>query len=798
MLQSQVVQAVGGRRYWMELFSIATSLVLLSAIHNSASAEDWPQWRGPRRDAVSRETGLQLSWPEAGPPVAWKASGLGTGFSSVVISRGLVFTMGRHDTEVIVTALKEADGQIAWTRKIGTTNRAPCSTPTADGDHLYVLDPDGDLVCLKSASGEIVWERSFLNDFGGKMMSGRGYGESPLIDGEKLICTPGGPEATLVALNKLTGEVLWKAKLPELGAAGREGAGFSSIVPTTVAGVRQYVQLVGRGIVGVAANDGRFLWGNNSIANDTANIPTPVVHGDLVFAANGYNAGSVLVKIVPASQSKEGPQNFDAKVLYSLTSSQFQNHHGGVLLIGDYLYGGHGNNNGLPTCLDFKTGKVLWKRRGPGVGSAAIVSADGHLWFRYQNGLVALIEASPEGYQLKGSFEIPGAGGDSWAHPVIANGRLFLREQDLLWVYEIKGGKGTPTSPVPGTPTAPLEGPLQALRELDVTVETQVNFDKSRRLYRYAIESRRSQAGGDDQPAVPVIVTLTARELSDEGTIRQNILEQLRKVQGPLIVSLAGTAISADGLQQLRAVPRIVGLNLESCRNVTDAGLQRLQACSQLRLLILTGTAVTSAGIEHLKSLSNLVALDLELCDGITDAAGESLGHLPQLQALNLKKTGFEKGMITDKGLHRLQTLKNLEVLNLYGNSVTDAGLVHLQGLPKLKELNLSLLAVTDKGLMHLKSLPALEQLDLLYSVGFSGPTLTNVGMDSLQSLPNLKALNLTGARIDDQGLSRLETLSKLTSLQLVHTQVTPAGIRHFQAAVPGCSVVKEAATSGQ
>ena len=261
----------------------------------TAVAEDWPQWRGSRRDAVSREIGLRQEWKSAAPRLAWRAEGLGEGYSSVVVSGGRIFTMGRRRQQVVCFCFEERTGALRWSRAIDETSRMPCSTPTVDGEHLYVLDPDGDLFCLTTDSGDIVWQRSYLKDFGGVMMSGRGYGESPLVDGDRLICTPGGPEITLAALNKHTGELIWQSTVPELGKAGRPGAGFSSPVMSTAAGVRQVVQLIGRGLVGVRASDGKFLWGYNTLANQTANIPTPVVQGDLVFAANGYNAGSVLL-----------------------------------------------------------------------------------------------------------------------------------------------------------------------------------------------------------------------------------------------------------------------------------------------------------------------------------------------------------------------------------------------------------------------------------------------------------------------------------------------------------------------
>lgn len=354
-------------------------LAILCWDSRGSNADDWPQWRGPRRDGVSSEIGLMQSWPAGGPKVAWQAVGLGTGYSSVIVGQGRLFTMGRKESDVVMFALDEATGKTVWMRKIGETSRHPCSTPTLDGDLLYALDPDGDLVCLEAATGEVVWQISFIEKFSGRMMSGRGYGESPLVDGQRLICTPGGPDAAIVAIDKLTGSVIWKAAIPELGSRGKDGAGFSSIVITEAAGLRQYVQLVGRDVVGIDARNGRFLWGFNPIANETANIPTPVVHNEFIFAANGYTAGSVLLKLVADNGLNGADQGVKAEIVYTLSGNQFQNHHGGFVRLGDFLFSGHGNNNGLPTCLEFRSGRVIWKRRGPGVGSASVVAADGRL-----------------------------------------------------------------------------------------------------------------------------------------------------------------------------------------------------------------------------------------------------------------------------------------------------------------------------------------------------------------------------------------------------------------------------------
>jgi outer membrane protein assembly factor BamB len=787
---------------------ISAAVFILAGLYAGvdwAIGGDWPQWRGPRRNAVSEETGLLHSWSEGGPQLAWQADGLGSGYSSVVVSRGLVFTIGRSDGDVLATAHEEATGKLAWACKIGTTARNPCSTPTVDGERTYALDPDGELVCLNSATGEIVWQKSYVDDFQGRMMSGRGFGESPLVDGEKLIITPGGPEAALVALEKHTGKPLWKSTLPDIGSAGRDGAGFSSVVVTEAAGIRQYVQLLGRGLAGFAAKDGRFLWSHNAISNQTANIPTPVVRDDLVFAANGYNAGSVLLRLVRDDTPGAVEPGIKAEVVYSLGGGQFQNHHGGVVLVGDSLYGGHGSNNGLPTRVDLLTGRIVWKRRGPGVGSAAVVLADGRLYFRYQNGVVALIEPSAGGFEVKGTLQIPGAGGDSWAHPVVANGRLFLREQDTLWVYDVVHEPGT-TKPVDSpAPLANGDAAASALRKLGIAVEPIASdaFDRpeespdpaatsahqrrraeSRRLFAYAVGEIK------DGSSRPLAVVLTEKHIS-RGAITSEVLGHLKNFRRPIVLNLAGTSISGEGLGQLTDLESLVGLSLEFCEQVSDAALNSLQSFEQLRVLVLAGTEVSDVGMRHLTKLKNLTALDLEVCDGITDAACEPLGEMRQLKALVFKKTGFEPNRISDAGLARLKNLSDLELLNLYGNNLTDAGLVHLESLTKLRELNLSLLAITDKGLVHLKPLANLRQLDLLYSEGFAGPLLTDSGLEGLRPLSNLNSLNLTGANLSDSGLERLTVLKKLTALSLARTPTTAAGIRKLENALPNCEVVK-------
>jgi outer membrane protein assembly factor BamB len=408
-----------------------------------AASPEWPQWRGPNRDDVAQESGLLTQWPENGPPLAWKTSGLGGGLSSLAISGGRIFTLGDRQGGQQVIAMNLADGKVVWTAKLGAAWEdeygGPRGTPAVDGTRLYALGTEGDLVCLETATGKEVWRKNLGRDFGGRMMSSWKWAESPLVDGDRLIVTPGAPNATLVALDKKTGKEIWSAVVPPLGRQGSDGAGYSSVVISNGAGVKQYVQLTGRGLVAVRAQDGKFLWGYNRIANDVANIPTPIVRGDYVFASTGYQTGSALLKLSRAGDGVE------AQEVYFLPAKSLQNHHGGLLLIGNYIYGGHGHNRGNPICVEMATGKIAWGGEGlevhhGGTGSAAVTAADGHLYFRYQNGRMALIEATPQGYKERGAFSIPNVSHPSWSHPVVAGGKLYLREQDNLYVYDLRRG----------------------------------------------------------------------------------------------------------------------------------------------------------------------------------------------------------------------------------------------------------------------------------------------------------------------------------------------------------------------
>lgn len=406
-------------------------------------AADWPQWRGIHRDGKSAETGLLQEWPEGGPPLAWKASGIGGGFSSVSVAGGRIFTMGDLDDGQYVFALSQEDGSHIWRTKVGPTWEdsflGPRSTPTTDGDHIYVVNTEGDVICLESATGKEVWRRSMVEDFGSFMMQAMGttdwkYAESPLVDGDRVIVSPGVTDAAMVALDKKSGEEIWRAEIGRVGSMGAYGAAYSSVVISHGAGVKQYVQFIGRGVIGIEAETGKYLWGYNPVANDIANIATPLVVGDYVFASSGYGTGAALVKL-----TSDGEGGVDAEEVYFLEADTFQNHHGGMILHEGYVYTGTGHNKGFPIAVKLEDGSVAWgPERNKGQNSAAITYADGRIYFRYQNGLMILVEATPEEYREHGSFTIPEVSKPSWPHLVIADGKLLVREQDDLYCYDVR------------------------------------------------------------------------------------------------------------------------------------------------------------------------------------------------------------------------------------------------------------------------------------------------------------------------------------------------------------------------
>lgn len=397
---------------------------------------EWPCWRGPERNGLCQETGLLREWPARGPKLLWKCEGLGQGYSAPSLAGGKLFITGTEEKQEILLAYDAQSGNQLWKIPIGsifgatgTRYQGARSTPTVEGNLVFALGSDGRLICAETSRGTLKWAKDLKADFEGKN-GAWGYAESPLVDRDQVVCTPGGSKATLVALHKKTGEVIWKAAIPA-AMPGKPGvynaAGYASLVVSEIEGVRQYIQFLAGGVVGVSAKDGTLLWTYDHPASRTANCFTPIVRAGSVFAASAYGIGG------GTAQIRRTGNTFKTNELYFV--KELQNHHGGMVLVGDHLYG---TGASKLYCVDFKTGKVVWENAGVGKGS--ILYADGYLYVRSEKGVIALVEATPTAYREKGRFLQPMRSAQgTWAHPVIAGGRLYLRDWDVLYCYDVKG-----------------------------------------------------------------------------------------------------------------------------------------------------------------------------------------------------------------------------------------------------------------------------------------------------------------------------------------------------------------------
>ncbi|MGH7169284.1 MAG: PQQ-binding-like beta-propeller repeat protein, partial [Gemmataceae bacterium] len=388
---------------------------LVSSLDGRAQApedkarHDWPQWRGPNHDNVSTETGLLKNWPKSGPKLLWTSTEAGLGYSGPAIVGDRLYTLGSDKTNDFAIAIDTRNGKKVWSTKIAPFAQngwggGPRGTPTVDGAFVYALSASGVLACLQATGGKRTWS---VNLDGKK--PNWNYSESPLVEGDQVVCSPGGNRGTLMAFNKSTGDVLWRSK--EL----TDPAGYSSIVPTTVGGVHQYVQLTMKGVAGVAAKDGRLLWYYPNKKYRTAVIPSPIVHEDYVYAVAGYGAGAVLLKLTPSGDGTKAEQLYDADAMRLMN-----NKHEGVVRVGDYVYGW--SDGGGWTCQEWKSGKKMWQSKKLKRGS--LTCADGMLYcYSEDKGTVVLVPASPNGWDEKGRFTIPqhsdqrSRRGGVWTHP---------------------------------------------------------------------------------------------------------------------------------------------------------------------------------------------------------------------------------------------------------------------------------------------------------------------------------------------------------------------------------------------
>jgi outer membrane protein assembly factor BamB len=404
----------------VSLLAIVALLCLAGQVLAQANA-NWPQWRGPNRDGISKETGLLKQWPAEGPPLVWKATGAGGGYSSFSIADGKLYTMGLRGDREFVVAFDVATGKEAWATAHGGAfhndrGDGPRGTPTIDGDRVYALGGNGDLSALDARTGKVIWTRNILEAFGGSNITW-GISESPLVLGNKLLVNAGGPGASIVALNKSDGSLIWKSQ--------SDKAGYSSAIPVTINGLTQVVFFTAQRAVGLDSNNGRLLWEYAKPSNRVANAATPIARANRVFISSDYGTGGGVVEIKPDNRAEE-----------IWFSDNMRNHHSSSVLIGDHLYG---FSSSILTAMNFNTGEVVWRDRSVGKGS--LVYADGNLYCFSETGVVGLVEATPAGYREKGRFRIQQGSLPTWTHPVVAGGRLYLRDQDTIYAFDVREKK---------------------------------------------------------------------------------------------------------------------------------------------------------------------------------------------------------------------------------------------------------------------------------------------------------------------------------------------------------------------
>lgn len=402
---------------------------LISAVTaNSQETSTWPCFHGQDRSNKSTETGLLNQWPEDGPGLLWSVSGLGEGYSTVSVDKGLIYTAGMNNKQTMVYAFN-LEGEIQWQQSNGTawettkswasSYTGARSTPTVDNSVIYHLGETGRLVSLAAKTGEPIWSMELRERFDAEEPE-YGYSESVLIDGENLYCSPAGKKGFLVCLNKKTGDLIWT----NTDISG--SVGFSSHIIADYGGYHQIIGMSSNSVYGVDAVKGDLLWTFPYENKRSLNIPDPIFYQGHVFITSGYGKGSALIKL-KLSENKIIPE-----IIWQ--TPIMDNHHGGVVLLNGYLYGSGDEKRGW-YCLDIMTGEPQWKAAGKG----SLTYAENMLYCLEEKGTMRLIKASAQSFEEVSAFEVPEGGkGMYWAHPVVCGGRLYIRHTDKLFAYSIK------------------------------------------------------------------------------------------------------------------------------------------------------------------------------------------------------------------------------------------------------------------------------------------------------------------------------------------------------------------------
>ncbi|MBN1996384.1 PQQ-like beta-propeller repeat protein [candidate division KSB1 bacterium] len=399
------------------------------SISTITTAADWPQFRGPYRNGISNETNLLSQWPKNGPVQLWEYKKLGEGYSSASIAGGMVYTTGKVDSVEILFAF-EIDGELKWKSVFGEpwNQSFPESrtTPTVDGDRVYVISGRGKVACFETPSGKQIWAEDVFEYYGGDFHRW-GIAESPLIVDHKVVCTPGGTKATMVALDKLSGKTVWATK--SLG----QKANYCSPILVQHGKHQIIVTIIEKSLIGINAENGEILWRDDfeeyQEKPKDINPVSPVYYKGTIYATSGYDDGGALYKL-----SDDGGQ-----ITRMWTDEILDTHHGGVVILDDHIYGSNwiGNNDGKWVCLDWKTGEVRyetqWHNKGP------VISAAGNLYiYDEKSGHFGLAKATPKGLHVDCSFQITEGKGPHWAHPAISDGRLYIRHGKVLKVFDIR------------------------------------------------------------------------------------------------------------------------------------------------------------------------------------------------------------------------------------------------------------------------------------------------------------------------------------------------------------------------